>query len=99
MSIKSNKLLLALMILALVITPMRSAWAVATPADSDTTPHCAQMDMPASEQLPDSAADTGHQCKFGCNGDCCDSQCSGCSHILFSLLNSVAVLQNIPVTP
>ena len=49
MSVKTNKLLLVIMILALVITPLRGAWAFATPADTGGTPHCAQMDMPSTD--------------------------------------------------
>jgi hypothetical protein len=94
MSIKTNKLLLALMILALVITPMRGAWALSTTATVDNTPHCAQMDMPAGEQQLDTASEPGHQCPAGCNGDCCDGDCNACAHSVVSLSNTVAVSLN-----
>jgi hypothetical protein len=98
MSKHSNKLLLALTIFALVITPMRGAWALAAPADTDTAPHCAEMDMPDHAQHPDTAAETGHQdhqCNTGCNGDCCDGSCNACAHSVVSLLNTVVVPQNL----
>ena len=94
MSRKTNKLQLALMILALVMTPMRGAWALSTTTSDDSTTHCAQMDMPAGEQHPDTAADTGNQCPAGCNGDCCEGDCNACAHSVVSLPNTVAISRN-----
>jgi hypothetical protein len=104
MSIKTNKLLLAVMILALVITPLRGAWAFATPASTDDMSHCDQMDMSSTAMQadvhhPDTTPETGHQCETGCNGDCCDGSCNACAHIVISLSNTIVVSQNLHNTP
>lgn len=88
---KPHKLLLTLMMLALVITPLRGLWAFSVADVSETKPHCAQMDMPASGQHAQVTDDAGHPCKMGCNGDCCDDSCNTCAHSPVSLLNSVAL--------
>jgi len=104
MSTKTNKLLLALMILALVITPMRGAWALSTTTSDDSTTHCAQMDMPSDDMHagmhhPDTGTDSGHQCDAGCNGDCCDGSCNTCAHSVISLPDSVVVARNTHAAP
>lgn len=104
MSIKTNNLLLVLMILALVITPLRGAWAFSTPATVDSTPHCDQMVMSSTAMqdevhLLDTATETGHPCETGCNGDCCDGNCNACAHSVVSLSNTIVVSQNLHNTP
>ena len=98
MRTKANKPLLLLMILALVIAPLRGAWAFAVPdsSASETVPHCAQMDMPAAGQPVQLADEVDHPCKSGCNGDCCDNICNTCVHSPVSLLNTVAISPAAP---
>jgi hypothetical protein len=104
MPTKTNKLLLALMILALVITPLRGAWAFATPSAADIAPHCAQMDPPvnamqAGMHHPDTTTGNDHQCDHGCNGDCCDGSCNACAHSVVSLLNTIVVSRHLHDSP
>ena len=96
---KPDSLLLALIIIAVVIAPLRGAWAFAEPAGNDSLSHCAQMDMPAGEQHPGTAADTGHQCETGCDGGCCDGNCNSCAHSLISLLDSTVAMPHSFGTP
>jgi hypothetical protein len=104
MSIKTNNLLLVLMILALVITPLRGAWAFSTPATVDSTPHCDQMDMSSTAMqadvpYPGTTPENGHQCETGCNSDCCDGSCNACAHSVVSLSNTIVFSQNLHNTP
>lgn len=104
MSIKTNKLLLIFMILALVITPLRGAWAFATPAAADIAPHCDQMGSPANAMQagmhhPDTTSGSDHQCDHGCDGDCCDGNCSACAHSVVSLSNTITVSRPLHDSP
>ena len=95
MSTGTNKLLLVLTILALVMTPVRGAWSMSMPAPAEDSPsHCDQMDMQHSEHMagtdaPDSSNTDEHQCKDGCDGSCCNGNCNACAYTVISLPGSV----------
>ncbi len=85
MQSRKYKWLQALIVLALVVTPLRAGMAMPTDTVSDAQPHCADMAMPATDMQVETEADHGHACDKGCNGDCCGDNCNTCAHMVISL--------------
>ena len=103
MSRRTHKLLLVLTILALVMTPVRSAWSMSMPAPAEDAPsHCDQMDSQHAGHMAGMDADNSsdssdHQCNDGCDGSCCSGNCNACAHSVISLpgsVNATSDLQN-----
>ena len=77
MNRRYNRLLLAIVAVALVFAPLRVAFAFPVKA-ADVTPHCAQMqDNGHAQHALDRTPESSKQaCEHGCGGDCCDGACS-----------------------
>jgi hypothetical protein len=104
MHTRPHKWFLIMIALALAVAPLRGAWAMAIPAPTEGTSHCAQMDMPttatpADRQLQDSATETGHTCEQGCKGACCDGACKACVHAASALADTVIITPELHDTP
>jgi hypothetical protein len=85
MSKSARKLLLILLSLALAVSPLRGAWALPMTATADSESHCAQMQQDMNHADPvmgmnDGNTASGHPCNDDCNGNCCDSACTTCTH-------------------
>lgn len=101
---RPHKLFLILLALALAVAPLRGAWAISVPDATESTSHCAQMDMPtagtpADMQQQDSATETGHSCEQGCTGACCDAACNACVHATSALSDTVIISLELHATP
>jgi len=84
-----HNLLLLLVTLSLALAPLRGAWALPEAVTPDPGSHCTGMqhDMQQTGQHAGHGGNTGgdtdstpHNCKFGCNGSCCDQDCATCLH-------------------
>lgn len=98
MRARSQNWFLLLLALALAVAPLRGAWTMPVSAGDESTPHCAQMDMPGTGmptgmQQHDDAGETTHACEQGCGGDCCDGACNVCSHGTTTLADTVISTQ------
>ncbi|MDH3980821.1 MAG: hypothetical protein OEU91_09975 [Gammaproteobacteria bacterium] len=90
-----HRILLALIVLALAMSPLRGGLAVPAMDAGDAEAHCDRM--LDSEQSTDHMAgthdsisdDPGHD--QGCGGDCCDGACNACAHGLIALPGPVSV--------
>lgn len=97
-----HKLLLILVTLAVAFAPLRGTLALPVAAAPAAEDHCAGMQHDPSQlqQLAqqDGQADGGHHdCQSGCNGSCCDQDCSTClHHATVGLPASVFALRDAP---
>ena len=100
MHTQTRKWFLITIVLALAVAPLRGGWATSMLANSDTSSHCAQMDMQAANamtgmQQQDGAAETDHKCKQGCNDSCCDNICNACAQGHSTLPASVFITPHL----
>jgi len=85
MSIRTHKLLMILLSLALAVSPLRATWALPMTTAVDVDSHCAQMQQDnhtadSIMAMDDSNTGAGHPCNSDCNGSCCDEACTSCAH-------------------
>lgn len=100
-----HKLLLAIVTLALVISPLRGALAMPVMTAADGADHCAQMQdgthsMAHIAGMQDSSTDyPDHACDQGCGGDCCEDACNACAHASIALSTTISVISHNHYTP
>jgi hypothetical protein len=104
MHVRTHKWLLVMIALALAVAPLRGAWSISMPANTESTSHCAQMDMQTAAassetQQQNSATESGQPCEHGCDGACCDGACNACAHGASFLSNTVNVTPELHGTP
>ena len=97
-----HTLLLILVTLSVALAPLRGAWAQPDTGTPDTDSHCAGMqhDMQQMNHDYDPGGKTDsrpHKCKSGCNGSCCDQDCTACLHATVALPVSMLMLRDSPV--
>jgi hypothetical protein len=101
MHTRLHRCLLILVTLAVAAGPLRGAWALPDTDATGTKSHCAGMqhDMqPAArhaghDREQDSA---GNRCNSGCDGSCCDQDCTTCLHATAALPATLITLQHEP---
>jgi hypothetical protein len=77
----TDKFLLVILVLALVISPLRGADAVTAPVSADEVSHCTEMRHTMDSRIHADgikhpvAASAGHCCGHGCDRTCCDDAC------------------------
>ena len=98
-----HKHLLLLITLAVAIAPLRGVWALPDAGITDSASHCTGMQhtlQPMAQHAGhgSKAVGTPHKCKSGCNGACCDQNCSVClHHTMAAIPTGVLVLRDTPV--
>jgi hypothetical protein len=81
MSERTDKFLLVIIVLALALSPLRGAYALAALLCADEVSHCGGMQYTMHSKIhrdgiKDRAVDgAGHCCGQGCDRDCCDGAC------------------------
>jgi hypothetical protein len=98
-----RKLLLLLITLVVAVAPLRGVWALPDMGTPDSTTHCTGMQhamQPMDQHAGHGSKADGksHKCKSGCNGACCDQDCSVClHHTMAAMPTGVLVLRDTPV--
>jgi len=105
MRTQRQKFILILVTLALVISPLRAAFAMPMLPAADHGSHCEHMLDGSSSpaQMADmqaSPADgSGHDCGKGCSGDCCDGACNTCVHSVIAIPGVITVNGAVQTNP
>jgi len=95
MSRRRHKIILILVSLAMVISPLRGAFAMPDLMAADNGSHCQQMqdDSLSPARMIDmqlaSSGNSDHMCENGCDGDCCDSACNACVHATIAITSLI----------
>lgn len=107
MNTRSNKLVLLLIAITLVVSPLRGAIALAdaAPSGTEAESHCAQMqaanahppELHMAQPGQDKVDPASHDCEQGCGGSCCDGTCNACVHAVTTALNGSPAFQ--PIIP
>jgi hypothetical protein len=87
MHTRTHNWLLIIIALALAVAPLRGAWSMPVPAETEKPSHCAQMDM----QQPDTANVSGHIGDQDCDGSCCDGACNACAHAASAISDAIII--------
>lgn len=96
-----HKFLLVIVALALVVSPLRGAFALPIITAADGADHCTQMQdgshsMAHVAGIQDVTADnSGHACDQGCGDDCCDGACNACVNGSVALSGLISVTSDI----
>ncbi|MGD2136615.1 MAG: hypothetical protein PVF08_00050 [Gammaproteobacteria bacterium] len=92
-----NKFLLILVTLAVANAPLSGARALPDAGTPDPASHCSGMQHAAQPMNQHTGhagiTDNGvHKCKTGCNGGCCNQDCSVCLHNITAAMPAGAVV-------
>jgi hypothetical protein len=106
MSKQANRLVLVLLALALLVSPLRSTWAMSTQDTADSGSHCAQMqdNTPSADthhplSANDADSDPDKTCNGCCDVDCINMDCNACAHAASAIADILTVLTATPVAP
>jgi len=97
MNKRARRLLVAILTLAMAISPLGGAFAGQAMTASSGNTDCADMqhDMHAPEQMAgmqDAAPGDSHDCNQDCKDSCCDGACSTCTHAAPALASAMTAL-------